>query len=163
EDSPLLREPAEGPEYVYLLRLVAGHVWETLLLVQKASERESIRAFLDGLPDEARDLHARLLNAAADRHGEAFKTLALVRNKSWHYPEPTDKELRRAVTEHADDVGYLEAGAKMPTIRAVFADEILVSMWTRYSGDDLDALGAIYEHLGELIVAIVHLAQYALE
>src|SRR5437867_2747187 len=40
--NPLLRKEPTSEEHVYLLRLVAGHVWETLLLIRDASELPAV-------------------------------------------------------------------------------------------------------------------------
>jgi len=162
EKNALRREPTPE-EHVYLIRLVAGHVWETLLLFRNVSELPVIKAFLDGLIEPARPLYAQIMAAATDKNNETFKTLAHVRNKSWHYPRPDGRELHRAVAAVAADEGALEMGETMPTIRGRFADDVFVKMLTRFSGDDREALGLIFSQLAQIVVAIIHLAQYALD
>lgn len=51
----------------------------------------------------------------------------------------------------------------MPSIRGVFADGVFAKMLFRYSGDDREALGRIVHGFAKTTVALVHLAQVALD
>ena len=55
----LLRKDPTPAEDLYLLRLVAGHVWETLLLLREASARPAIKSSWRASSFRARSLRAR--------------------------------------------------------------------------------------------------------
>lgn len=163
EDEPLTARELTPGENAYLLRSSASHVWELLQLLAAAEKIEAVKDFLAALPKPAQD-HLDTLRAllAGTGPAELRETLVLTRNKSWHYPLPSDKELRRALRELSPYRGVLEAGEKMPSIRAIFADDVMVQFATKFARDR-EELGRVLSGLADLTIAFVHLTQYALD
>ena len=168
----LLRREATPEENIFLLRQGLSAVWELLLLFRESSKPVTIRGeevgpsavatFLVALPPPARQF-VDLLRGFDDPESKFRRTAAQVRNHTWHYPPPGSKELRRALKARASDLGVLELGEKMPSIRANFADLVALEHLTRFIGDDCEALAELFRALADATTAFVHLAQYALD
>ena len=119
---------------VTLLRQVFAQIWETHLLVQKASELAEVDAFLT--------------RVAADYPGEldGDELVSILRGRGWrdttrvrqvlrtarsttdHYPKPGTAHIVTALESAAGSnaVGCLTLGERMHTVRAEFADEVLM-------------------------------------
>jgi hypothetical protein len=159
----LLRRGLSASENSYLLRLVASHVWETLLLVEKGGGQPPVREFLENLRPPAPDLYHMLRKQAADTEDPIRETLRTVRNKTLHYPLPQDSALKQAVQERVDEDTFLEHGERMPSIRGLFADEVMTGIWTLGADDREDLLAEIFTRIKDLVIPCIHLAQYALD
>ena len=92
----------------------------------------------------------------------SIKTLGLSRNSSWHYPRPSDKILKTVVKRYGDAEVALDVGDKMPGIRGLFADEIMLGVLSYYRPEDEDSFGELMHELAEITWRLVHFAQYAI-
>ncbi|MCW2783370.1 MAG: hypothetical protein JWR35_3821 [Marmoricola sp.] len=118
---------------LYYFRLVAGHFIEVCTwLAETPAQWPEVQTFLDGLPDDARNMLAELQAFASQRH-PLHSTLTRSRNTLFHYPtlhpardEAGVEELANAMREASDLHSSLESGKDWASFRARFADEVAV-------------------------------------
>ena len=161
DEYGLLSGEARPAENSYFLRLSASHVYETVLLVESVEKVQALRRFLDALPDQAQRLR-REIRTMTIGGSDLRKTLGLSRNSSWHYPRPSDKILKTVVKRYGDAEVALDVGDKMPGIRGLFADEIMLGVLSYYRPEDEDSFGELMHELAEITWRLVHFAQYAI-
>lgn len=159
-------------ERIAILRMVVGQIWETVELVRAADKVDQIKKFLDGLATASNDPTAVTVQLALLRgqtgswRGPIRNVLRTTRNKTWHYPKPGDEGLGAALTAfaEAEDKGLLRFGPKMPSIRAEFADDILLDLAfaqpLKVRPVPKATLSQLFKDLSEGVVAIIHLAQW---
>lgn len=151
---------ADAATRLYYLRLVAGHFYEIAAdLKRDLEEWKEVRAFIDGLPEEAR----YDLDLVIERADELDRRLGIVRNSAFHYLELNRRDaakgrekLQRALDAAAELTGRATVGGDFRDIRFDFADEVLVQLL----GEDEELHGLI-EGLQEGVVAIWRFAQAA--
>lgn len=143
-----------------MLRLLAGAVWETHLLISKRVESDKTGAqYLAKLMDGGKECYARLKK---ERGGEVGAILAALRNDhAFHYPEnqaiddafkeiPDSESMEVIVSEHGDATFF-----QMSEIMSVIALAKVVKEGD--FGDRIDRLSKIItNHSGELIQFIQH-------
>lgn len=117
--------------------------------------------------DARLDLDA-ILAIAAPGTDPVLRTIAHLRNTAtWHYAGPKNQKwIEKALRLAADHEGSFRFGATMGTIRADFADEIILQFAVQqFPGDDeaqLAALRLLYERVAALMSAAIRLVHDAL-
>lgn len=168
-------EPEEyhAAERLALLRLAVAQLWETHLLIAAADKTPQVAAFIDRLGDEypgdrlsGQDLLAALRGRTGAVAPETRNILRVARNLTNHYPKPGDVELTQVLRDLAKEreTGELTYGERMPTLRALFADDVVLRL--AFPGgliQDRPRLGALFSALSDSVVAVIHLAQVAID
>ncbi len=167
-----LEDRFTAAERIAMLRTVVGQIWETVELVRAADKTAEIKTFLDGLavaspnPDAVTAQLALLRGEIGAWKGSIRSVLRTTRNNSWHYPKPGDVGLQAALEAFGkdDDKGLLRFGPLMPSIRAEFADAVLLDLAfaqpLRVRPIPPETLSQLFRDLSEGVVAIIHLAQW---
>ncbi len=138
---------------LYYLRLLASHFYEIAAdLKRDRDEWHEVRAFVERLPDQARND----LEHVIERAEELERRLGIVRNSAFHYLELSRRDaakgrekLQRALNDAAELTGRATVGGDFREIRFDFADEVIVQLL----GDD-DELRALVEGLQSGVVAL---------
>jgi len=166
-----LLEGLEGdaPPYenVYALRLAGSHMWEMLKFLS-GSEKNSpeVAAFLDGLPEDAREYYrSALARLEADPKDGArpFKaSLARLRDQFSHYTDLDRKELMCALEAVGDDEGLLHVGERFGDFRALYADEVAGQLAYRSEDDQLVDLEAFVTKIRNATNDLMRFGQLAL-
>jgi hypothetical protein len=165
------RDDLTEPERLAVLRTILGLIWEVHLLIQAAEQDDAARTFLDEVaakyPDGKQYTGDQLL---AFLRGEAAATaphwrnlLRIGRNSTFHYPKPGSDEMNNALARVADRETRFVWGDRMPSLRAEFADEVLLFGLLLPADADEQLLRDLFADAASTIVAIVHLAQIAID
>jgi len=162
----LLDRDDGGPEELqYLLRTAISHLWEFSLTLREWQQQESTRPLFDSL-DEGLLTDLEIVVGIASTTDQVSKTIACLRNNTtWHYAKPgKDKVIEKALDEARDLEGILEFGATTGTIRARFANVIIlqVSIQLFPGMPEAEAVKTLYSRFGELMVAAIRVAQQLL-
>ncbi len=157
EDSTL-----EG-ERQYLFRTAIAHLWELSLTLARWRDQPVVQPLIAALGQDARhDLDA-VLAIATPGDDPVLKTIAHLRNTAtWHYAGPKNQKwIEKALRLSADHEGSFRFGTTMGTIRAAFADEIILQFAVhQFPGDDqaqLAALRQLYMRVAALMTAAIRL------
>jgi hypothetical protein len=94
------------------------------------------------------------------------EVLRVARNATLHYPKPGEPELARVLQGFADDevTGEFIVGQTMPTLRAAFADEVILRLALReVSSFDEQGIGGLFKPTADTELAIIHVALVAMD
>lgn len=169
-DDPY-REDLTEPERLAVLRTILGLIWEVHLLIQAADQHDDVRHFLDEVaasyPSGRQHTGAELL---AFLRGEGAVTapawrnlLRLGRNSTFHYPKPGSTDMVNALAQVSDRTSRFVWGERMPSMRAEFADDVLLFGLILPDHADQTLVSDLFADAAQTIVAIVHLAQIAID
>jgi hypothetical protein len=153
----------DAPPYanIYEIRLAALHFWElSKFLRESIGSSAEIRAFVDALPQQARDdLDAALASTdTANPHG--FKgNFGSARDQFSHYAEVDNKLLRRALKAVADHESELNVGEQFGDFRAGYADEVAGQLFFSVPGEDVTDLKTFVEQLRDGSAALMRFVQ----
>jgi hypothetical protein len=150
-------------ERQYLLRTSFGHLWELSVTLKAWLQLEPIQLLVEGLPEDVRADLSKLLSLASPGEDPVAKTVASIRNNAtWHYAKPDCiKPIARALREAADLEGLLEYEESTGSVRALFADEILLQITTQFfsDADGEAAVSTVYRDVSELMAAAIRLVR----
>jgi hypothetical protein len=126
----LMQPDLQSHEGVYYFRLIASHFKEIAEdLDNSYAEWDEVTAFVDRLPQEARDDFAAVLDTASELEADLGK----LRNTLFHYPELDKRKaakgrekLQQAMRDAADLTGTITTGSKFGAGRFDYADEVIV-------------------------------------
>ena len=154
-------------------RILLGIVWEAHLLVAEDAKTPEVEAFLDRLASaypagqkySGNELVEFLRGEAGATAPTLRNVLRVARNATFHYPKAGDGPLVEVLKVFADEEieGVLTYGSRMPSVRAEFADEVMMALAMRGLAEPDDSASVLYSALGDTVVAIVHLAQVAMD
>lgn len=155
-------------ENIALLRQLLAQLWEVHLLVKTASEIPEVDEFIERLGREypGDKLDGSHLVAVLRGDGGASvprfrNVLRIARNATNHYLKPGDTDLITALESLRGQKAILRTGERMPDVRAEFADEVVWRAGVHV--DDVDALAELFAATADSVVAVVHLAQAAMD
>ena len=138
-------------------------------MVNKAATIPAVGAFLDSMGDnypgddlEGPALVGMLRGDAGATLGVHRNVMRRARNAAVHYPVPGSDEFATVMRDAigAGELGTVSSYQKMHTLRAEFADRILVQ--TAIEGLDEDGIRDLFREVGRTTVAIVHMAETAM-
>lgn len=172
-DDPDRNDFAES-ERVTLTRMLLGAVWEVHLLVARADKIADVSAFIDELarayPKGKAFSGEQLVAVLRGRDGatapQLRNVLRVARNSTFHYAAPGDDDLRSALEDLAGEaaVGEFVYGSRMPSVRADFAELVQLRVALReLEPPDETGMATLFAALSQTVVAIVHLAQVAID
>ena len=151
-------------ESQYLFRTSCGHLWELSVTLRAWLQQEPIQLLVEGLPEDARADLSKILSLASPGDDPVAKTVASIRNNAtWHYAKPSSiKPIVRALREAADLEGILEYEESTESVRALFADEILLQITTQFFSDEdgETAVRTVYRGVSELMAAAIRLVRH---
>ena len=131
-----------GPA-ILLYRIQIGLHLEAVAFMKQAERQyeKEIGAFVSRLPDEAREIHASLVDDAALAAVRGDDT----RNQSFHYPqlqrdrfERDLEEMANLLSAAADLDGTVESAGRPEFLEYGFADEVALQMLPMNDEDELD-------------------------
>ncbi len=164
------RDDFTEPERGALIRMLLAVVWEAHLLVASASKLPAVSEFLDAVAHaypsgkrfSGQELVGFLSGAAGATAPAVRNVLRAARNATFHYPRVTNKALSAALRDFDGAEGQLVRGEHMPSVRATFADEVLLHLALRgVEPPGEEGIAGLFSALGATVVAIIHLAQVA--
>lgn len=160
----LLRRPPTESETSYLIRLVVSSLFELQRLLGKGESVPEVRALLDQLDNDGRN-DLRTLR----RLGHLRPDYERIRNGTLHYPWPQEESVELALRALADRQGAIEAVEdSMASIRATFADDVLVQLWVKAPEADATEdevrteVEALVRGLADQVTAAIRLCQHIL-
>lgn len=162
-------DPAVTPAIrASLLRRALAEIWETHLLVVESVKIPAVSDFVDEISQlypgdlDARELVAILRGTSGAASAPYRNVLRIARNATNHYPKPGTTDFRKALQQAIDlgEPGIIVSGQGMQSVRAEYADDVLVQMALGDMSED--ALRHLSEAVGQTTVAIIHLAQTAM-
>ncbi len=161
------RSTSEG-ERQYLFRTAIAHLWELSLTLAEWAREPDVQPFIDALSDDGHQDFDAIVQVARAGSDPFLRTIAHLRNAAtWHYAPPKKpRSIEKALKAAADHEGRLRFGAKVGTIRADFADEIVLQFAVQqFPGDDeaqLAALRQFHSRVAELMSAAIRAVQEVL-
>lgn len=136
---------AEQPvhERIYFVRIFASHLREVAkLVVLDYEQRAEIRAFVEGLPQDARDAREAVverLNDTFDHRPDVivWEDIKRVRDDTFHYASdgPSDDRLRSAMAAVADHEGAYSTDED-GWMRADYADLVVANRMHPFEEDE---------------------------
>jgi hypothetical protein len=155
-----------GPEErQYLWRTAISHLWEFSKMLREWQGQQPALALFAKL-DVTCAADLTTVVGVASTSDPVSKTIACLRDTTaWHYAKPgKDKVIGKALDEARDLEGTLEFGATTGTIRASFADLIILQVSTQqFPGvPEAEAIHALYSRSSELMTAAIRVAEKVL-
>lgn len=160
-------------ERLSLFRLVVSELWEVGELVRTADKIERVRTFIDQLAsdyDNAMSARGSVIDGETLvgrlRGSEGLLRKALRdrvrkgRLGTYHYLAPNDKKLVVALRDAREKETRYAFGERMGSIRAEFADDVMLEM---FSFDGTEQIEELLAEAADLTVAVIHLAQVAID
>lgn len=159
-------------EEMALLRLALGQIWETHLLVKAGLKDPTVTAFIERLGEEYTgekldgltllDLLKGENGGTAPKHRHVIE---VARSYTFHYPKPGDPRLVDALKtlDAQGKDGVIRHTELMPSIRFEFADEVMLRVTMEPVLDDEKALRELLADTRDTLLAILHLAQTAVD
>lgn len=144
-----VREEQLDYERVYFVRLLTAHVREAAkLAVLDHRDRDDVRRFVAGLPEEAQDARARveeILEEETRAETTLFADVKRIRDDTFHYArdEQSQARLRKAMERVAGaESGYLLGDRASEThSRALYADLVAVNAMHPFGKTEEEILG----------------------
>jgi hypothetical protein len=132
QDQPFQR-PVADPDHLYLLRLSLVHLHEVRESVRHARKKDQVEAFLQSLPQQARDALDCLLALETNQDPWILEALEYVRHQAIHYGGKWNwRDLEWAMNQVADEQGDIEiANDMLAGVRLNFAYDIAIQHFTR--------------------------------
>ncbi len=143
-------------EHQFLLRSSISHVWELRESIRHARKNGDVDAFIDTLPEGARNALATIQNPNTNEAHWITAAMEHIRNQANHYGGKWNwDDLEWAMTKLADTDGTIEmTSPKLAGMRLAFADEIAVQHLTRKFPDYAEDPDAEVDD--ETILARIH-------
>lgn len=115
-------------ERQYLLRTAISHLWEFSLMLAEWRDHDAVQPLIEGLGEDALGDLKVVLCLATPGDDPVLKTFVHLRNAAtWHYAGPKNQKwIEKALAAAADHEGDFQFGSTIGSIRAGFADEVLI-------------------------------------
>jgi hypothetical protein len=165
------RDDFTSSERSVLHRWLLAAIWEMHLFVQDAIKDPLIAEFLEKVESEYPTGQtysgAELVSVLKGEEGATRPALRNVmraaRLATFHLPKITAPEVTAALELMADQEGEFTIGTRMPSLRFTFAEDVMLNV----ALGDLDSAGVTLDEvlasLGPTVIAVVHLAQVAID